>query len=56
MGPTCRQGVRGGTQLELVVAAPSVRRVLTLSGLDRLITVYPFPTAAIAAASPAARV
>lgn len=51
-----QRAVASGTQLRLVVAAPSVRRVLTLSGLDRLIPVYPCLAAATAAASAAASV
>ena len=38
-----------GTQLRLVVTAPIVRRVLAVSGLDRLIPVYPSLEAATAA-------
>src|ERR1035438_3722576 len=30
-----------GAQLRLVVTAPIVRRVLSLSGLDRLVSIYP---------------
>jgi anti-anti-sigma factor len=30
-----------GTQLRVVVAAPGVRRVLEVSGLDRLVSIYP---------------
>lgn len=30
-----------GTELRLVVTAPIVRRVLTLNGLHRIITIYP---------------
>jgi anti-anti-sigma factor len=38
-----------GTQLRLVVAAPVIRRVLGIEGIDRLISVYPTLEAAIAA-------
>jgi hypothetical protein len=48
--------VASGAQLRLVVTNPSVRRVLTLNGLDRLIPIYPFLTAATAAGPTAARV
>jgi anti-anti-sigma factor len=40
-------------QLRLVVTAPIVRRVLGLSGLDRLVSIYPSLEAAIAARAPA---
>jgi len=39
-----------GTELELVVMSGVVRRVLALSGLDRLVSVYPTVEAAIARA------
>jgi anti-anti-sigma factor len=45
-----------GAQLRLVVTAPIVRRVLSLSGLDRLVSIYPSLEAAIAAGAPAAEV
>ena len=38
-----------GAQLRLVVTAPAVRRALSVNGLDRLISIYPSPDAAIAA-------
>ncbi len=38
-----------GTQLRLVVTRPVVRRMLTIEGLDRLISIYPSVEAAIAA-------
>ena len=38
-----------GTQLRLVVAAQIVRRVIAISGLDRLVPVYPTLDAALAA-------
>jgi anti-anti-sigma factor len=41
-----------GTQLRLVVAAPVVRRVMAVEGLDRLISIYPTLEAAIAAGPP----
>jgi anti-anti-sigma factor len=41
-----------GTQLRLVVAAPVVRRVLGIEGLDRLVSIYPTLEAAIAAGTP----
>jgi anti-sigma B factor antagonist len=45
-----RHAVASGTELELVVIADVVRRVVSLSGLDRLVSVYPTLEAAIAQA------
>ena len=44
-----RHALINGTQLRLVVTAQIVQRVLTLTGLDRLIPVYPFRAVAAAA-------
>jgi anti-sigma B factor antagonist len=44
-----QRGAANGTQLRLVVIADVVRRVLSLSGLDRLVAVYPALDAAVAA-------
>ncbi len=41
-----------GTQLRLVVTAPVVRRVLSIEGLDRLVSIYPSVEAAMAAGIP----
>ncbi len=41
-----------GTQLRLAAAAPVVRRVFGIEGLDRLVSVYPSVEAALAAAGP----
>jgi anti-anti-sigma factor len=41
-----------GTQLRLVVAAPGVRRVLGIEGLDRLVSIYPTVDAALADGTP----
>jgi len=41
-----------GAQLRLVVATPVVRRVLSLSGVDRLVSVYPSLDTALAAGGP----
>jgi anti-sigma B factor antagonist len=49
----CRRAVADGTQLRLAAPAPAVRRVLSQSGLDRLVPVYPSRQAAITAALPA---
>ena len=46
----CRRAVASGTDLRLVVSADVVRRVLSLSGLDRLISIYPTLQAAAAGA------
>ena len=48
----CKRAVASGAQLRLVVPAEVVRRVLSLSGLDRLVWVYPSREAAIAAGVP----
>jgi anti-sigma B factor antagonist len=50
-----RRAVASGTQLRLVMPAPVVRSLLTLNGLDRLVSVYPSREAAIVAAPPAAQ-
>jgi anti-anti-sigma factor len=42
-----QQAAVRGTQLRLVVAAPVVRRVLAVNGLDRLIPIYPDLDAAV---------
>src|SRR5256884_3599952 len=47
----CQRAAASGTQLRLVVAAPLVRRVLSIEGLDRLVSIYPLLDAAIAAGS-----
>jgi len=49
-----QRAVVSGTRLRLVVTAQIVRRVFSLSGLDRLISIYPSLDAAIAAGAPAA--
>jgi anti-anti-sigma factor len=48
-----QRALASGTQLRLVVTAQIVRRVLGISGLDRLIPVYPCVEAAVAAGTPA---
>lgn len=45
-----QRAVASGTELELVVVSGVVRRVLSLSGLDRLVSVYPTLEAAVAGA------
>ena len=48
-----RRAAVSGTQLRLVVPAQMVRRVLSVNGLDRLVPIYPWLEAAIAAAGTA---
>ncbi len=43
-----QRAAASGTQLRLVVGAPVIRRVLTIEGLDRLVSIYPALEAAIA--------
>lgn len=45
----CQRAAISGTQVRLVVAAPVVRRVLSIEGLDRLVSIYPSLEAATAA-------
>lgn len=49
-----QRAVGSGTELRLVVTSKIVSRVLHLRGLDRLVSVYPFLEAAMAARPPAA--
>jgi PAS domain S-box-containing protein len=49
-----QRAVTSGTELRLVVTAQIVSRVLSLSGLDRLVSTYPSLEAATAARAPAA--
>ena len=51
----CRRAAASGTKVRLVVTAQIVRRVLAVSGLDRLVSIYPSLEAAMAAKVPAAR-
>jgi anti-anti-sigma regulatory factor len=48
------QAVLSGTELRLVVTAQIVRRALSLSGVDRLVSIYPSLEAATAVSAPAA--
>jgi len=50
-----RRAVVSGTGMRLVVTAQVVRRVLSLSSLDRLVSIYPSLEAALAATAPAGR-
>jgi len=50
----CRRAAASGTKVRLVVTARIVRRVLAISGLDRLVSIYPSLEAAMAAKVPAA--
>jgi anti-anti-sigma factor len=47
-----QRGMLAGAQLRLVVTAPVVRRALSLSGLDRLVSIYPSLEVAVAAGTP----
>ena len=47
-----QRAVVSGTELRLVVTAPAVSRALSLSGVDRLVPIYPSPGAAMAASAP----
>jgi len=49
-----QRAVISGTELRLVVTAPRVSHALSLSGLDRLVPIYPSLEAATAASAPAA--
>jgi anti-anti-sigma regulatory factor len=49
-----QRAVVSGTELRLVVTAEHISRVLSLSGLDRLVPIYPSLEAATAASAPAA--
>ena len=49
-----QRGVTGGTELRLVVTAKIVSRVLSISGVGRLVFIYPSLEAATAAPPPAA--
>ena len=48
-----RRAILTGTELRLVVTAQIVRRVLSTSGLDRLVAIYPSLESATAARRPA---
>jgi anti-anti-sigma factor len=48
----CQRAAISGTQVRLVVTAPVVRRVLSLEGLDRLVSIYPSLEAATAVGRP----
>jgi anti-anti-sigma factor len=48
----CQRAAVSGTQFTLVAAAPVIRRVLSIEGLDRLVPIYPSREAAAAAGVP----
>ena len=48
-----QRALASGTELRLVVASAFVRRVLSISGVDRLISLYPTVETALAATVPA---
>jgi anti-anti-sigma factor len=52
---TYQRAAASGTQLRLVVTAPLVKRVLSIEGLDRLVSIYPSVEAAVAAGTPGAQ-
>jgi len=45
----CQRAAINGTQVRLVVTAPMVRRVLSIEGLDRVVSIYPSLETATAA-------
>ena len=50
----CQRAAINGTQVRLVVTAPMVRRVLSIEGLDRVVSIYPsLETATTAGRGPA---
>jgi len=49
-----QRAVVSGTDLRLVVTSQVVRRVISIGGIDRLVSVYPSLEAALAAGTPAA--
>jgi anti-sigma B factor antagonist len=51
-----QRAAASGTELRLVITAPIVARVLSMVGLDRTVSVYPFLEAATAAMLPAGAV
>ncbi len=53
VGRAYQRAVLTGTELRLVVTAQIVRRVLSTSGLDRLVAIYPSLESASAARAPA---
>ncbi len=48
----CQQAAINGTRLRLVATAPAVRRVLSIEGLDRLVSIYPSLESAIVSEGP----
>ncbi len=48
----CQRAAISGTQLRLAVSVPAIRRVLSIEGLDRLVSIYPSLEAAIASGVP----
>jgi anti-anti-sigma factor len=47
-----QRAVISGTPLRLAVAAPVIRRMLSIEGLDRVVSIYPTVAAALAAGPP----
>ena len=54
MARAYQRAVNSGTDLRLVVPSPGVRRMLSINGVDRLVSVYPSRDAALAAREPTA--
>ena len=51
---TFRRAVIGGTELRLAVTTQQVSRMLSVSGVDRLVCIYPSREAGTTATAPAA--
>jgi anti-anti-sigma factor len=49
IGRVYQRALVGGTELRLVVGSEIVRRVLAMSGVDRVVSIYPFVAACLAA-------
>ena len=52
LGRVYQRAVANGTELRLVVRSEIVRRVLSISGVDRLVSIYPTLEAALAPTAP----
>ncbi len=49
---TCKRAASQGVELRLVASAPAVRRALTVTGVSRLVNIYPTLAASLAAQPP----
>jgi len=54
IGRAYQRALASGTELRLVVSSNIVRRVLASGGIDRLVSIYPFVSASLAAQRPGA--